>query len=132
MIDLSHAIKESNHNSRLCPIPEVWQKIYDLLPDKTINGKSPAEFMSHMPEGLKIDRLMRQPVGMPEFKSDMCRTSLFICLRLDFREHLSWASEHGVIEDVYQIIHNLPEDQWLHHGDTIKLPSVLHKPSVVI
>jgi hypothetical protein len=114
MINLSHAIKETDLNSRICPIPEVWQKIYDMLPDKIVG-----EYVNH-------------PVAMPEFKSDSCRTSLFLCLRLDFREHLDWASTHGVIEEVYHIIHNLPEEQWLHHGDTIILPQLLHKPPVPI
>lgn len=113
MIAISLALKELDKNSRICPIPEVWQKIYNMLPDKIVG-----EYVNH-------------PVPMPEFHSNDCRTSLFLCLRLDFRDHLYWASTHGVIEEIYQIIHNLPEDQWLHHGDTINLPPVLHKPPIM-
>jgi hypothetical protein len=113
MIILSHAIKESNKNARVCPVPEVWQKIYDMLPDKIVG------------------EYVNRPVCIPEFKSDSCRNSLFLCLRLDFREHLEWASTHGFIEEIYQLIHDLPEDQWLHIGDWIVLPQVLHKPPVL-
>jgi len=131
MIDLSHAIKELYQNSRVCPVPAVWQRIYDMLPGKTIVGWNDTGTKADLPPNYDIARNQSRPIGMPVFQSDNCRTSMFICLKLDFREHLYWASTHGVIEQVYKFIHDLSEDQWLHHGDTIVLPPVLHKPPII-
>ena len=132
MIDLSHAIAETRLNHRICPIPEVWQKIYDMLPAKSIMGWPGSDIKEFHPDDYEVPRTQRQPIGMPVFKSDSCISWDFQSMRLDFREHLAWASTHGLIEEVYQIIHDLPEDQWLHMGDKVILPPVLHKPPILI
>ena len=36
---------------------------------------------------------------------------------LRLREHLEWADKHDCLNDIYQFLKNLEEEDWFHSGD---------------
>jgi hypothetical protein len=84
-------------NRRVCPMPEQWSKLYDLLPDtrRVGDGWEPALPLilgawHHTPALMKILRL---------------------------QEHIDWASAHGALPVVGEYLASLAEDEWLHFGE---------------
>lgn len=84
-------------NSRACPMPERWNALWELLPDrKRVGGgwEPPAPLIlaawHDTPGMLKMIRLA---------------------------EHIDWAVEHGALEPVAAFLHGLREDEWFHLGD---------------
>jgi hypothetical protein len=79
-------------NKRVCPMPEQWSALYNLLPGKrrVAGGWSP-------PPPLILAAWYEA--------TDAQKTS-----RLT--HHLRWAWEHGVLCEVDSFLRGLPEDQW--------------------
>jgi len=94
---LEDVLAESAKNDRVCPQPQEWQKLYEMLPDKKQKG---AGWEPPLP--LILAAWWDTP-------------ALSKMLRL--REHLEWAESHGILSDVAAFLSSLPEDQWHHTGD---------------
>ena len=84
---------EARRNNRVCPRPNHWQALYDLLPDKKKNKPTP-------------------PLIGPSWNS-----SPSITKRTCLREHFEWAEQHGVLEEVLAFVRALPETDWFHMND---------------
>lgn len=94
MASLAEVLDEAQKNRRVCPKPQKWQALYDLLPDKRRTG---AGWEPPVP------LILAAWSGTP---------ALSKMLRL--REHLEWAEKHGALERVYDYLCRLPESDWQH------------------
>lgn len=96
MTNLEEVLAEVQKNKRVCPQPQRWQQLFDMLPDKQRKGsgwKPPA------------------PLILAAWWDTPALSKM---LRL--REHIEWAASHGYIEEVSSFLRELTEDQW-HHID---------------
>jgi hypothetical protein len=82
---------------RVCPMPQRWQELWDMLPNKTRRG---AGWEPSLPLILAAwwDA------------SDQAKQE-----RLEL--HLLWAADHGVIGKVAEFLRSLPEAEWHHRGE---------------
>ncbi len=94
MITLDQAIAEAKKNGRVCPQPQRWNELYKLLPDKKRKGGG------------------WEP-ALPLMLAAWWDTPI-LSKTIRFREHLEWADAHGVLDKVFKLIKNLPEEEWYH------------------
>jgi hypothetical protein len=94
---LSDALVEARKSSRVCPQPQQWARLYEMLPNKTRRGAGWTPAL---------------PLILAAWweASDLAKAT-----RL--REHLEWAQTQGVLAEVYDFLRDLPEDQWHHQGE---------------
>jgi hypothetical protein len=97
MITIDQVLAVATENKRICPQPQKWQQLYELLPDRKRKG---AGWEPSLP--LILAAWWDTPA--------MSKT-----LRL--REHIEWAAAHGVIEQVHAFLRSLPEEEWHHPGE---------------
>jgi len=88
----------ARRNNRVCPRPGEWERLYELLPNKrrTSHGWQPSAPLVG---------------GAWSFTSWMLE-------RLTLREHIEWASSQGVLPSVHALLRDLPEEAWLHMGES--------------
>lgn len=84
-------------NNRVCPMPNQWNALYELLPKKqrTDGGWEPS-----------LPLILAAWYDTPHLSK---------MLRL--REHIEWAANHEKIDIISEYLYGLPEDEWLHTGD---------------
>ena len=82
---------------RVCPVPDKWHELYQMLPNKKRNG------------------LGWEP-ALPLILGAWWDTPLLLKV-LRFREHLEWADDQGIIQTADSFLRSLPEDQWYHGND---------------
>ena len=84
-------------NDRVCPMPMLWNDLYEMLPYKRRvgNGWEP-------PLPLILAAWWDTP-ALPKM------------LRL--AEHIEWAEKHGCLNQVASYLRNLREEDWFHVGD---------------
>lgn len=94
---LDEVLRLATQDSRVCPLPQEWNKLYELLPGKRRagNGWEPA-----------LPLILAAWHDTPAMRK---------MLRL--REHIEWASTHGALAAVGEFLASLPEEQWLHLGE---------------
>jgi len=84
-------------NRRVCPKPQKWQQLYELLPHSRRKGAGwePALplILAAWHETPDLAKIMR------------------------LREHIEWAGDHGAIDAVYAFLQSLKEDDWHHVGE---------------
>ena len=88
---------EAKSNMRVCPRPEKWQQLYDMLPGKvrTSAGWRPS----------------------PPLNSEVCRSLPSLPKRLCLLEHIEWAAGQGFLEEVHAFLQKLTEEDWHHLGE---------------
>ncbi len=97
MVSLKQVLEEAQKNARICPQPQKWNELYELLPNKKRKGKG------HEP-------------ALPLILAAWWDTPAMLkTLRL--REHIEWASEHNSLIAVYEFMKNLKEEEWFHTGE---------------
>ena len=96
MATLEGAIAVACSNNRVCPQPQKWNQLYELLPDKRRAG------------------LGWEP-SLPLILDAWDTPAMFKMIRL--REHLVWAAEHGALDSVHTFMCSLAESDWHHLGD---------------
>jgi hypothetical protein len=79
-------------NNRVCPINIHWYMVWCTLPP-TAEGENPPPLPVILDEYLRTSQIMKQLV---------------------FRQHIKWAYDHGVFDEVDSYIRSIPEDQWNH------------------
>lgn len=94
MVTLDEALQEAQRNGRICPMPDAWKRLYEMLPGKRREG------------GKSVPAL-------PLILAAWTVPGVYKIARL--REHIEWAAEHGALEEVYEFLKGLPENEW-HHG----------------
>jgi hypothetical protein len=84
-------------NGRVCPVPQQWNHLYELLPDKR-------------PRGAGWEPPVPLVLGAWWEASDEAKHE-----RLEL--HLRWAAEHDALERVEGFLRSLAESEWYHRGD---------------
>jgi hypothetical protein len=97
MTTLEEVLAEAQKYDRVCPQPQKWQQLYDLLPDKEQKGAGWEPSL---------------PLILAAWWDTPAMSKL---LRL--REHIEWAAAHGCLEQVHSFLLALPEEQWHHIGE---------------
>ncbi len=97
MITLEEVLAEAKQNSRICPQPQRWQQLYEMLPQKQRKG---AGWEPSFP--LILGAWWDTPA---------------LSKMLRFHEHIEWAASHDCLANVYAFLQELSEDQWHHFGE---------------
>ena len=97
MISIEAVLAEAKKNDRVCPQPQRWNELYQLLPNRQRKGNA-----WEPPLPLILAAWWDTP-ALPK--------------KLRFEEHLRWAETHGCLELIDSFICALAEDQWHHIGD---------------
>ena len=92
-VTLEEALAEVRKNNRVCPLPSIWKKLYDALPNK-------------------VPELAVAPVTAQEWKQTPSLEK-----RTRMRQHIEWAATQGVLKQVHKALHALPENKWHHMGE---------------
>lgn len=87
-----------SHKGRVCPLPDGWLKLWNILPNKTRSGN--AAWNPSLP--LILAAWHDTPPIMK-------------MLRL--LEHIEWADANGVIDEVDNFLRGLDESSWYHIDD---------------
>lgn len=88
---------EARRFNRVCPLPEQWHQLYDLLPAKIVRGGR---------------SLPPPPITGPAWQATSAMPK-----RMCLRDHIEWAEHHGALEVVMLFLQSLPESQWHHMDD---------------
>jgi hypothetical protein len=97
MTSLEQVLAEAQKNKRVCPQPQKWQQLYELLPEKTRKGAGWEPSL---------------PLILAAWSDTPAMSKM---LRL--REHIEWAATHGCLEQVHSFLQALPEEEWHHIGE---------------
>ena len=95
-VTFEDAVAEATRNQRVCPMPDAWNRLFNLLPNHERRAGGPSlplilAAWSDTPHEAKILRV---------------------------REHLEWAAKYGVLVEAFAYLRGgLREDHWLHLGD---------------
>ena len=84
-------------NGRVCPQPQRWQQLYELLPERRQVG---AGFVPAAPLIL----------GGWWHSTDHDK-------RMRLQAHIEWASQHQALERISQFLRALQESDWYHEGE---------------
>jgi hypothetical protein len=95
--DLEQILAIARQANRVCPLPQEWNRLYELLPEKrrVKNSWEPAP-----------------PLILAAWSDTPAMSKI---LRL--QEHIEWAASHGSLDVIGKFLAALPEDQWLHLED---------------
>jgi hypothetical protein len=92
-LTLQDAMVEARRNNRVCPKPERWKQLYEMLPQRTATQPTPPLL------GVSWN-------ATPSLSKRMC-----------LREHLAWAEAKGALPELLAFLKDLPEEDWHHMGD---------------
>lgn len=81
-------------NSRVCPMPQVWNVLWESLPNRTRVG---AGWQPPL------------PLILAAWHNTPCMLKM---LRL--AEHIEWAAKHAALESVAGYLRGLREEDWFH------------------
>ena len=84
-------------NGRICPLPRVWNQLWEMLPNRSQAG------VGWEPPAPLILAAWHETPAMPKM------------LRL--ADHIEWASRHGALESVACFLRALQEKDWFHVGE---------------
>lgn len=96
-VTIEVVLAETQKNNRVCPQPQQWHQLWEMLPDRRREGTS------------------WEP-ALPLILAAWWDTPAMLKM-LRLREHIEWAATHGCLEQVYSFLCELAEDQWHHIGD---------------
>jgi hypothetical protein len=87
----------ASRNNRVCPLPQQWIRLYDLLPERRRIGNG------------------WEPALPPILAAWHDTPAMLKMLRL--REHIEWGARHGALAQVHAFLSVLPESEWHHVGE---------------
>lgn len=87
---------EARRFNRVCPKPDEWMALYEMLPGKVQQG-----------------RLWQPP---PPVTGPAWAVTPPMAKRIVLRDHIEWAEQHGALGPVMTFLQSLAESQW-HHMD---------------
>jgi hypothetical protein len=90
-------LRYCQEKGRVCPMPDQWNALYEMLPDQRRVGGSWQPAL---------------PLILGAWHHTRARLKI---LRLE--EHIDWADQHGVLDEVDRFLRSLPESEWAHIGD---------------
>jgi hypothetical protein len=86
----------AREKNRICPQPQRWNELWDMLPDKQRAGGG---WSPPLPLIL----------GAWWHTSDSEKQERFL-------SHIQYAAEHGALEQVHRFLKSLAQDQWYYGG----------------
>ena len=95
--DLQSLLGFVQQERRVCPMPQRWNELWQMLPDSRRVGTG-----WEPPLPLILG-------GWWESSNQSKRERL--------AEHLRWADIHGILKKTDLFLRTLPENEWLHEGD---------------
>ena len=90
---LKNLLEYVKADGRICPMPDLWNQLWEMLPDKKRVG-------------------MGWEPSLPLILGAWDSPFLAKILRLD--EHIRYATEHGILDEVDIYLRNLKSDQWFY------------------
>jgi len=87
-------VRYCRENGRVCPMPQQWNALWNMLPNRMRAGAS------------------WQPAPPLILAAWYDTPALLTMSRLE--EHIDWAVQHGVFDEVSRFLRSLPESQWAH------------------
>lgn len=92
-----HLIEFVQSEKRVCPKPDLWYKLWGMLPNKQLSasGWSPP---------------LPLILGAWGLSSDWEKRSLV-------KTHITYAAQNGALEEVATFLLALAEDQWVYEGE---------------
>jgi hypothetical protein len=97
MSELEKLLAFCTENGRVCPAPQKWNELWQMLPEKTQHG---AGWQPPLPLIL---------AAWWEASDDAKRDRL--------KDHLQWADSHGALDPIVRFLRSLPEGEWHHRGE---------------
>lgn len=98
LFTLESAMLVARRNNRVCPRPQRWDEFTAMLPvRKTLRG-------------------VQQPPAAATGAAWAVTPPL--TKRLCFREQIEWAERAGALESIMAFMQSLPEEEWLHMGES--------------
>ena len=94
---LSDVLANASIDGRVCPKPQAWARLYELLPNRRRDGYG---FIPPAPLILG---------AWWETGDEQKRERLV--------EHLQWAESHGALTTVQELLAKLTEEEWHHVGE---------------
>lgn len=94
MTILQDVIIETTKNGRICPQPQRWKELWEMLPNKQRKGGG-----------------WEPP--LPLILAAWWDTSVFQ-KQMRLREHADWAANHDCLGAVYDFLRSLSEADWYH------------------
>jgi hypothetical protein len=95
-VTLTQALTEARRSNRVCPQPQAWKKLYEMLPGKRQDGGK-----------------WEPP---PPLTGTAWAATPSISKRMCLRDHLEWADRHGCLDAIHAYLKGLPESDW-HYMD---------------
>lgn len=95
---IEELISYCKDNERICPQPQLWNKLWDMLKDKEragISGWNPP---------------------LPLILAAWWNTSPSE-KQLRLEQHISWADSHGQLNEISDYLTSLIEEEWFHLND---------------
>ncbi len=87
-------VRYCRENGRVCPMPPPWNALWEMLPNRTrIGGRwepAPPLILAAWHEASSLAKMMR------------------------LEEHIDWAVQYAVFDQVDEFLRSLPESQWAH------------------
>ena len=96
MATLEQTLKLTKENNRVCSLPQKWNQLYDMLPNKSRKGNG------------------CEP-SLPLILAAWDTPAISKMARL--QEHIEWAAKQGVLEEVHNYLAALGEEEWHHIGE---------------
>lgn len=90
-------VRYCSENKRVCPMPSQWSALWEMLPNRKRAGTG---WEPALP--LILGAWYETP-ALPKM------------LRL--KEHIDWAEQHGVLDEVDKFLRSLTESEWAHIGE---------------
>lgn len=94
---LEKLISYCSENKRVCPLPDEWNRLWKMLPNRSRQGSG---WEPALP--LILAAWHDTPAMMKMIR---------------LREHLEWAEKHGELDAVDKFLRFLPETDWHHLGE---------------
>lgn len=91
--DIAKLKEYSRLNNRICPMPQRWNELFNLLRNKKPKEPSLPLILAAWWETSALDKQIR------------------------FFQHLEWAEKNEQIDEISTFILGLPESDWFHIGD---------------
>jgi hypothetical protein len=89
-VGVQSAIELARRMNRVCPLPEAWQALYEMLPLPPSAGELPP----------------------PPITGQAWNRSSDLEKRLRLREQLEWAAALGKLDEIYDFLRKLPAKSW--------------------
>jgi len=96
-MEVNDIIQENKIKHRICPMPQKWNDLWQMLPARERNGNG---CIPPLPLIL----------GAWHYTSNKEK-------ELRFYEHLYWASDQGSLDKIIEYLNSLQEKDWYHEGE---------------